>query len=93
MWWVLGGKFSVGFPQEKWAYNWSPRTSPHSSLQEKKFVTWKSLWEHPHLINWDRNKLDPDLGWRLCMSLHAQTDVVTVLNSKHRQQHLLALTS
>ena len=29
----------------------SPRISPHSSLREKKFVTWNSLWEHPRLSN------------------------------------------
>ena len=27
----------------------TPKTSPHSSPQEKKFVTWNSLWKHPRL--------------------------------------------
>ena len=28
----------------------SPKTSAPSSLQNKKFVTWNSLWEHPRLV-------------------------------------------
>ena len=27
----------------------SPKTSPHSSLQAKKFATWNLLWENPRL--------------------------------------------
>ena len=51
MMWIFGGKLSVRFrfSQEKEASILLLETSPHSSLQAKKFVTWNSLWEHPRL--------------------------------------------
>ena len=53
---VFGGKSSVDFPPGKISnQNLSPKTSPHSSLQEKKFVTWSSLKEHPRLMSWENN--------------------------------------
>ena len=33
--------------QENGLKHLSPKTTPHSSLEENKFVTWNSLWEHP----------------------------------------------
>ena len=59
MWWIFGGKFSVNIPQEKWAINLSPKTSPHSSLQEKKCVTWNSLWDQDfHFLLQDPRTLE-----------------------------------
>ena len=42
----------------------SPKTSLHSSLREKTFVIWNSLWEHPRLVNTPKKKktATPSIG-------------------------------
>ena len=47
---ISGGNFLCQFsPGRIGLRSLSPKTSPHSSLQETKFITWNSLWEHPRL--------------------------------------------
>ena len=62
MWWNLGSKSSVNSPLEKSALNLhlSLKTSPHSSLQENRFVTWNALWEYPCLTTLTRPILDSE---------------------------------
>ena len=43
----FGRHFSIFL--KKIGFNLSPIASPHSSFQEKKFVTCNSLWAHPCL--------------------------------------------
>ena len=61
----LVANFWLFSPGEK-AQNLSPKTSPHSSLHENKFVTWNSLWEHPRLLlppnSWKRFRSGQDPG-------------------------------
>ena len=45
-WWQIFCQFPR---KNRLTLNSSPKTSPHSSLQERKFITRNSLWENPRL--------------------------------------------
>ena len=54
-WWQ---NFCQFYPRNRFE-NLSLRSSPPSSLQEKKFATWSSLWEYP------RRMVETDFGERV----------------------------
>ena len=50
--WNFGSEKCGGFLVANFLLIFPPKTSLHSSPQEKKFVTWSSLWEHSRPAYW-----------------------------------------